>query len=319
VPAEARRRRAIELLDEVGIRDPDSTIDSYPHEFSGGMRQRVMIAMALINEPRLLIADEPTTALDVTIQAQILRLIADLQKKHDIGVIFISHDLAVVADIADEIAVMQQGRIVERGDREAIFDNAQHPYTQKLLAAIPRGSKACAQAPDEALIRVRHLKTWFEAGGETVKAVDDVSFDIRRGEILGLVGESGSGKSTIGRSLLRLVPVTGGEVLFDGTDVTALRGRGPEGMRRRMQMIFQDPFASLNPRMTGLRHARRAPAAAWYRGPQERRRGGPAPDGRRGSGAQRGAQVSPRVLRRPAPAHRHRSRPGHAAGVRGRR
>jgi oligopeptide transport system ATP-binding protein len=244
------RRRAIELLDEVGIRDPDSTIDSYPHEFSGGMRQRVMIAMALINEPRLLIADEPTTALDVTIQAQILRLIADLQKKHDIGVIFISHDLAVVADIADEIAVMQQGRIVERGDREAIFDNAQHPYTQKLLAAIPRGKQGVRTGAEEALIRVRHLKTWFEAGGETVKAVDDVSFDIRRGEILGLVGESGSGKSTIGRSLLRLVPVTGGEVLFDGTDVTALRGGALKRMRRRMQMIFQDPFASLNPRMT---------------------------------------------------------------------
>jgi ABC-type glutathione transport system ATPase component len=246
------RARAIELLEEVGIRDPDSTIDNYPHEFSGGMRQRVMIAMALINEPRLLIADEPTTALDVTIQAQILQLIADLQKKRDIGVIFISHDLAVVADIADQIVVMQQGRIVESGDREAIFHNAQHPYTRKLLAAIPAGSKASESDHAEPLIRVSHLCTWFSQGQgkEPVKAVNDVSFEVRRGEVLGLVGESGSGKSTIGRSILRLVPVTSGSVEFDGVDVTALHGSELKKMRRRMQMIFQDPFASLNPRMT---------------------------------------------------------------------
>ena len=248
--AEARAR-AIELLGEVGIRDPESTIDCFPHEFSGGMRQRVMIAMALINEPKLLIADEPTTALDVTIQAQILELIAELQRKRDIGVIFISHDLAVVADIADQICVMQQGRIVESGDRDAIFANAKHPYTQKLLSAIPGGTKQPQAQEAATLIRVRNLRTWFEVGGkQTVKAVDDVSFDIRRGEILGLVGESGSGKSTIGRSLLRLVPVTGGQVDFDGTDVTALGGEQLKSMRRRMQMIFQDPFASLNPRMT---------------------------------------------------------------------
>ncbi|WOJ97820.1 ABC transporter ATP-binding protein [Congregibacter brevis] len=245
------RARAIELLGEVGIRNPESTVDSFPHEFSGGMRQRVMIAMALINEPKLLIADEPTTALDVTIQAQILELIAELQRKRDIGVIFISHDLAVVADIADEICVMQQGKIVEAGNREAIFTNAEHPYTQKLLSAIPAGTKVAQSQDCEPLISVRNLKTWFEvAKGETVKAVDDVSFDIHKGEILGLVGESGSGKSTIGRSLLRLVPVSGGEVTFDGTDVTELGGPALKTMRRRMQMIFQDPFASLNPRMT---------------------------------------------------------------------
>ena len=246
------RQRAIELLDEVGIRDPQTTIDNYPHEFSGGMRQRVMIAMALINEPRLLIADEPTTALDVTIQAQILQLIADLQKKRDIGVIFISHDLAVVADIADQMVVMQTGKIVETGDREAIFENAQHPYTRKLLSAIPSGSKVSSDATPEPLIRVEKLCTWFDPGGNkpVVKAVNDVSFEVHRGEVLGLVGESGSGKSTIGRSILRLVPVTSGHIDFDGTDLTSLEGTELKKMRRRMQMIFQDPFASLNPRMT---------------------------------------------------------------------
>ncbi len=253
VPKAQARARALELLDEVGIRDPRLTIDNFPHEFSGGMRQRVMIAMALINEPKLLIADEPTTALDVTIQAQILQLIADLQKKRGIGVIFISHDLAVVADIADRIAVMQKGRIVESGNRREIFEGAQHPYTQTLLAAIPAGSKAAPESLGEPLVRVQNLCTWFgdgKGGNEAVKAVDDVTFDICRGEILGLVGESGSGKSTIGRSLLRLVPVTSGSVVLDGTDVTALAGRPLKAMRRRMQMIFQDPFASLNPRMT---------------------------------------------------------------------
>ena len=246
------RARALELLAEVGIRDPESTIDNFPHEFSGGMRQRVMIAMALINEPKLLIADEPTTALDVTIQAQILKLIAELQHRRDIGVIFISHDLAVVADIADTIVVMKQGQIVETGNREGIFRNARHPYTQKLLAAIPTDSKPPRPGAAEPLIRVQNLCTWFSQGKgrEPVRAVNDVSFDINRGEVLGLVGESGSGKSTIGRSILRLVPVTSGEVRFDGTDLTALEGRELKTMRRRMQMIFQDPFASLNPRMT---------------------------------------------------------------------
>ena len=252
VSKEQARARALELLAEVGMRDPESTIDNFPHQFSGGMRQRVMIAMALINEPKLLIADEPTTALDVTIQAQILKLISELQHKRDIGVIFISHDLAVVADIADEIVVMKQGKIVETGDREDTFHNAQNPYTKKLLAAIPSDCKQASTTAVEPLIQVRNLCTWFGQGKgkEPVKAVNDVSFDINRGEVLGLVGESGSGKSTIGRSILRLVPVTSGEVRFDGTDLTALEGRDLKSMRRRMQMIFQDPFASLNPRMT---------------------------------------------------------------------
>jgi peptide/nickel transport system ATP-binding protein/oligopeptide transport system ATP-binding protein len=252
VTRQEARQRALALLEEVGIRDPASTIDNFPHQFSGGMRQRVMIAMALINEPKLLIADEPTTALDVTIQAQILQLIAELQTKRDIGVIFISHDLAVVADIADQIVVMQQGKIVEGGNSEHIFNHATHPYTRKLLAAIPSGIKAPMPEQPDTLIQVNKLCTWFEQGHgqEPVKAVNEVSFDIRRGEVLGLVGESGSGKSTIGRSLLRLVPVTSGRIDFDGTDVTALQGRELKTMRRRMQMIFQDPFASLNPRMT---------------------------------------------------------------------
>lgn len=252
VSKEQARQRAIELLDEVGIRDPETTFDNYPHQFSGGMRQRVMIAMALINEPKLLIADEPTTALDVTIQAQILKLIANLQTHRDIGVIFISHDLAVVADIADQIVVMQQGKIVEGGDADHIFNHAEHPYTQKLLAAIPADSKTPMKEQPDTLIAVRNLCTWFDQGKNKppVKAVNDVSFDIRRGEVLGLVGESGSGKSTIGRSILRLVPVTSGSVNFDDTDVTTLEGNGLKNFRRRMQMIFQDPFASLNPRMT---------------------------------------------------------------------
>lgn len=247
------RGRAIELLEEVGITRPVERFRSFPHEFSGGMRQRVMIAMALINEPKLLIADEPTTALDVTIQAQILRLVADLQSRRDIGVIFISHDLSVVADIATRIIVMKDGCVVEHGSRDEIFKNPQHPYTRQLLCAVPAGHKD-HNPPDEALLlEVDHLSTWFKSpakGGEVVKACDDLSFNIHRREILGLVGESGSGKSTCGRSILRLVEPTAGQVRFDGVDLGNLNSGDMKKMRRRMQMIFQDPYASLNPRMT---------------------------------------------------------------------
>ena len=252
VSRKAARARALELLDEVGIVDAERRFDAYPHEFSGGMRQRVMIAMALIAEPRLLIADEPTTALDVTIQAQILRLIAAIQARRNLAVLFVSHDLAVVADIADRILVMQDGRVVERGTPATLFRDPQHPYTRKLLAASRRGHKNAPPPPQqEALIQVEGLRTWFsEPGGRTVKAVDDVSLTLYRNEILGVVGESGSGKSTLGRSILQLIKPTAGSVRLRGTELTGLGERQLRPLRRHLQMIFQDPYASLNPRMS---------------------------------------------------------------------
>lgn len=260
--------RATEILGEVGIVEPEKRMGSYPHEFSGGMRQRVMIAMALITEPKLLICDEPTTALDVTIQAQILNLVKALQVKRNIAVIFISHDLAVVAGVADNVAVMKDGLIVEQGPVDEIFYRGQHEYTKKLLAAIPEGAKPLsAQSPPintdnqpehKPLLSISALKThfhdysggWLKRNQKVIKAVDDVSLTIQQGEILGLVGESGSGKSTLGRSILQLVPITSGSVVFDGTELTRLSPTQMKPVRRRMQMIFQDPYSSLNPRMT---------------------------------------------------------------------
>lgn len=261
--------RATEILGEVGIAEPNKRIRSYPHEFSGGMRQRVMIAMALITEPKLLICDEPTTALDVTIQAQILQLIKKLQQQRNIAVIFISHDLAVVAGVADRVAVMKDGCIVEQNTVEAIFFRTQHDYTKKLLSSIPEGTKTTINhslknsAQPDLLLCVHHLKTYFhnhssgwsllpsKKGSQgTIKAVENISLDIPRGEILGLVGESGSGKSTLGRSILQLVPITSGSVVFDGINLTTLPKAQLKTIRRRMQMIFQDPYASLNPRMS---------------------------------------------------------------------
>jgi ABC-type microcin C transport system duplicated ATPase subunit YejF len=254
------RLKAIALLDEVGIVDPVARFDSYPHEFSGGMRQRVVIAMALITEPKLLICDEPTTALDVSIQAQILQLIKKLQEKRNVAVIFISHDLGVVAGIADTVLVMCNGTIRENGSTDDIFYNTQNDYTKKLLAAIPEGAKTLQNRSDETqkIIQVDNLKTYFknqsnsssDPAKQFVKAVDNVSLSINHGEILGLVGESGSGKSTLGRSILQLVPSTAGSVRFKGETLTGLSQKQLVPWRRKMQMIFQDPYASLNPRMT---------------------------------------------------------------------
>jgi ABC-type microcin C transport system duplicated ATPase subunit YejF len=246
-------QKATRTLEEVGIAHAARRMNAWPFEFSGGMRQRVVIAMALITEPGIIIADEPTTALDVTVQAQILKLLKDLQTSHNIGVVFISHDLSVVADIADDICVMQNGRFVEQGPRDAIFHNPQHAYTRKLLAAVPHTGKAPAAEPSVApLVEVHDLSMHFSAGkGEApTRAVDKLSLSIERHEILGLVGESGSGKSTLGRCILRLLNPTSGSIRFDGRDLTGLTAGALKPLRRRMQMIFQDPYASLNPRMT---------------------------------------------------------------------
>ncbi len=253
------RQRAIESLVEVGINDAASRIDSYPHEYSGGMRQRVMIAMALATKPDLLIADEPTTALDVTIQAQIIDLLADIQKKHKLSIIFITHDLAVIHKIAHQIIVMEKGLIVERGEPKSLFESPKHPYTQKLISAIPTTGKQVENAStDQFLLEVKNLHTTFrDSSGpfwnrtlEEVKAVNNVSLALRKGEIVGLVGESGSGKSTLGRSIMRLVNAESGEVLIEGTNLLGLKDNELKDARRNFQMIFQDPYASLNPRMT---------------------------------------------------------------------
>lgn len=247
------RARAIELLGEVGIRTPEANFDAWPHEFSGGMRQRAMIAMALISEPALLIADEPTTALDVTIQKQILELVANLQRRRNIGVIFISHDLSVVRSLADKVVVMEDGHVVERGSTEELFKNPQHPYTQKLLAAIPSGAKAVqSRVEEQNLVEVSDLTTTFydRSTRQSFKAMDSVGFTLKKGEILGLVGESGSGKSTLGRSILNLVQPESGSVKYKGQELVGLSARQMLPFRKHMQMIFQDPYSSLNPRMT---------------------------------------------------------------------
>ena len=245
-------QKGIAILEEVGIKNAEQRMNAWPFEFSGGMRQRVVIAMALVTEPGIIIADEPTTALDVTVQAQILKLLKELQERRNIGVIFISHDLSVVSDLADQIAVMQNGRFVEQGDREAIFRDAQHPYTRKLLAAVPSTQKAEVTVSEVPLVKVSNVVVEFGGAkkGQVVKAVNDVSLDIRRHEILGLVGESGSGKSTLGRTILRLLEPSVGSVIFDGEDISHHSHLRMKPLRRQMQMIFQDPYASLNPRMT---------------------------------------------------------------------
>ncbi|MCV2892433.1 ABC transporter ATP-binding protein [Lentibacter sp. XHP0401] len=252
-----RRERALKLLDEVGIPDPDAAIRAYPFQLSGGQRQRVMIAMALALEPDILIADEPTTALDVTTQAQILKLIEDLRKSRGMAVIFITHDFGVVADIADRVIVMQKGEIVESGSADDVLLKPQHPYTRALIDAIPRLTRGgdVEEVKHTPILTVEGLQKTFSTGSGTlfgkrrvVKAVQDVSFELYAGETIGIVGESGSGKSTVGRCIVRLLDPDGGRVLMDGADIAHMSGAELRDQRRKLQMIFQDPFSSLNPR-----------------------------------------------------------------------
>ncbi|WP_404447975.1 ABC transporter ATP-binding protein [Sutcliffiella horikoshii] len=247
--------QAIDMLKLVGILNSEERYSQYPHEFSGGMRQRVIIAIALACNPALLIADEPTTALDVTIQAQILNLMKDMQKKFHTSILLITHDFGVVARMCDRVLVMKDGEIVEQGNTVDIFEKPQHPYTKKLLHALPRlDEKKKKKAPSiafqaEPLIQVRGLKKYFPLGkGNVLKAVDNIGFEIYQGETLGLVGESGSGKSTTGRALLRLHEPTAGEMLYKGLPLNRLNKKELKHMRKHMQMIFQDPYSSLNPR-----------------------------------------------------------------------
>ncbi len=252
----AARARVVDLLTKVGIRNPESRLGAYPHELSGGQRQRVMIAMALANGPELLIADEPTTALDVTVQAQILDLLADLKRSEGLSLLFITHDLGIVRRIADRVCVMQGGEIVEQGPTTEIFANPQHPYTQKLLAAEATGrpDPVAPEAPE--VVRTEHLKVWFpitrgflrKTVGH-VKAVNDASLSVREGETLGIVGESGSGKTTLALAILRLI-ASEGRIALLGRDLGGLQGSDLRPLRRDMQIVFQDPFGSLSPRMT---------------------------------------------------------------------
>ena len=294
VSKKAARERVINLFKQVMLPRPEAIYDSYPHELSGGQKQRVMIAMAIACQPQLLIADEPTTALDVTVQLEILKLLRQLQAETGMGMIFITHDLGVVAEISDDVAVMHNGEIMERGTVQQILNYPQHPYTQGLLACRPpmdirlkrlpivkefldgqwKGGKEQIlrdlQISNEErqarlkqlyshtpLLKVEHLQTWYPLRKGVlsriyghVKAVDDVSLEVYEGETLGLVGESGCGKTTLGRSILRLVEPTGGKVWFDGIEVTALKGQALRDFRKQAQIVFQDPYSSLNPRIT---------------------------------------------------------------------
>jgi len=252
----AARARILELLRKVGIREAESRLGAYPHQLSGGQRQRVMIAMALANGPDLLVADEPTTALDVTIQAQILDLLADLKRAEGLSLLFITHDLGIVRRIADRVCVMQGGEIVEQGPTAEIFADPQHPYTQKLLAAEQKGAPDPVAADAPEVVRTDKLRIWFpihkgflrQTVGH-VKAVNEASLSVRAGETLGIVGESGSGKTTLAMAILRLISSTG-TIAFLGRDLRDSTGAALRGLRKEMQVVFQDPYGSLSPRMT---------------------------------------------------------------------
>jgi microcin C transport system ATP-binding protein len=250
------RARIIELLEQVGIQDAETRLTSYPHQLSGGQRQRVMIAMALANKPDVLIADEPTTALDVTIQAQILDLLKDLKDRLGMGLLFITHDLGIVRRIADRVCVMQHGEIVETGPTRDIFANPQHPYTKKLLSAEPTGAPAPVAPDAKIIVQTENLKVWFpiQAGllrrtVGYVKAVNDSTLAVRAGETVGIVGESGSGKTTMALAIMRLI-ASEGQIAFMGQDVRQWSTRQLRSLRKHMQIVFQDPFGSLSPRMT---------------------------------------------------------------------
>ncbi|PMK03994.1 ABC transporter ATP-binding protein [Vibrio sp. 10N.261.55.A7] len=247
---------AISWLKKVGIRYPDQKISAYPHELSGGERQRVMIAMALINEPELLIADEPTTALDVSVQAQILDLLKELQQELGMAMLFITHDLSIVRRIADRVAVMKDGELVEVGESQAVFNEPRHPYTMKLINSDPRGLPVEVSAESKTLLDVKHLRVWFPITGglfkrvtSHVKAVTDMAFELKQGHSIGLVGESGSGKSTTGMAILKLVN-SQGSIAYEGHELQGLNRKEMLPFRSKMQVVFQDPFSALNPRMS---------------------------------------------------------------------
>ena len=250
------RARTLELLTQVGIPEPETRLASYPHQLSGGQRQRVMIAMALANEPDLLIADEPTTALDVTVQAQILTLLAEIRARLGMSLLFITHDLGIVRRIADVVCVMNSGKIVEQGPVEQVFTTPKHPYTRDLLAAEPKPDPAPPRPGSPVVMSTEDLKVWFPVKRGLlrktvghIKAVDGVSLKVRKGETLGVVGESGSGKTTLGLALLRLIS-SNGPIVFLGKDIQGLRFKEMRPIRRDMQIVFQDPFGALSPRMS---------------------------------------------------------------------